>query len=58
MVEVGADSGACVGLSLFLHPVTANTMAIAATAMITVIFFIRFHPLSFLGLTAARIKMG
>jgi hypothetical protein len=46
MVEVGADSGACFEVSLFWHPATANTVTIAATVMIALIFFISLHPLS------------
>jgi hypothetical protein len=45
-VAVGADCSAGFGACCFSHPVTAKTMATAATAMIAEIFFMSFHPLS------------
>jgi len=46
-VDVVADSTAGFGASCFWHPATAKTVATAATAMITEIFFKMFHLLSF-----------
>ena len=45
-VEVMADFSAGFGASCFWHPVKARTAATAETAMIAVIFFMLFHPLS------------
>jgi hypothetical protein len=55
IVEVGADAGvvgvtadcsAGFGASCFWHPAKAKTAATASTAIITLIFFTLFHPLS------------
>jgi hypothetical protein len=55
IVEVGADAGvvgviadcsAGFGASCFWHPAKAKTAATASTAIIALIFFTLFHPLS------------
>jgi hypothetical protein len=45
-VEVIAECSTGFGASCFWHPVKARTAATAETAMIAVIFFMLFHPLS------------
>jgi hypothetical protein len=46
VVGVGADCSAGFGASCFWHPAKAKTAATASTAMIALIFFTLFHPLS------------
>jgi hypothetical protein len=48
IVEVGAVAGACFGASPFWHAASAKSAEIAATDIITVIFFMVFHLLPFL----------
>jgi hypothetical protein len=47
MAVAGAGVAAGFGASCFWHPITANVVTIAATAMMTDIFFTIFHLLSF-----------
>jgi hypothetical protein len=48
IVEVGAVAGACFGASPFWQAASTKSEEIAATAIITVIFFMVFHLLFFL----------
>jgi hypothetical protein len=47
IVEVGAVAGACFGASLFWHAASAKRAEIAATDIITVIFFMVFTSFLF-----------
>jgi hypothetical protein len=55
-VDVIADCSTAFGASCFWHPLKARTAATAETAMIAVIFFIVFHPLSLMKFTAMRLS--
>lgn len=55
-VIVDCSAGFGFGASCFWQPVKARTAATAETAMIAVIFFMLFHPLSIMKFTAVRLS--